>query len=66
MSHMSCPRCGLRVRLRAAFLAVEHCPRCLARSRKAVAMLAPETRAWSEQTTGTAAGFPPGQNRAAA
>ena len=26
-----CPRCGLSIRTRAPWLAIEHCPRCLAR-----------------------------------
>jgi len=30
---LRCPRCGLSIRPRARWLAVEHCPRCLARAR---------------------------------
>jgi len=39
-SHLNCPRCGLSIRVRAGWLAVEHCPRCLGRSRIAVQMFA--------------------------
>ena len=33
---LNCPRCGLSIRVRAPWLAVEHCPRCLARARTPV------------------------------
>jgi Zn-finger nucleic acid-binding protein len=33
---LNCPRCGLSIRPRASWLAIEYCPRCLARSRLAV------------------------------
>jgi hypothetical protein len=32
MSHLSCERCGLQIKIRAAFLRIDNCPRCLARS----------------------------------
>jgi hypothetical protein len=32
MSHLSCKRCGLQIKIRAAFLRIDNCPRCLARS----------------------------------
>jgi len=32
MSYLNCPRCGLSIRLRAPYLALERCPRCLARA----------------------------------
>jgi Zn-finger nucleic acid-binding protein len=38
MSYMNCPSCGLSIRLRASYLAIERCPRCLARRKVAVAM----------------------------
>ena len=38
MLFMTCPRCGLKIRLRAAFLALERCPRCLARRGAVVPM----------------------------
>jgi hypothetical protein len=38
MSYMNCPCCGLSIRLRASYLAVERCPRCLARRKVAVRM----------------------------
>jgi hypothetical protein len=38
MSYMTCPRCGLSVRLRASFLVLERCPRCVARARMLVPM----------------------------
>lgn len=31
-SVLNCPRCGLRITLRAHWLAIRYCPRCLARS----------------------------------
>lgn len=33
---LNCPRCGLSIRARARWLAIEYCPRCLARNRVAV------------------------------
>lgn len=30
---LNCPRCGLSIRPRRPWLAIEHCPRCLARAR---------------------------------
>ena len=36
--HMSCPRCGLVVPLRAAFLRLSRCPRCMATARISVPM----------------------------
>lgn len=50
MSHLNCPHCGLTVRLRASFLALEHCPRCLARRGIAVEMLASGRRIWPPLT----------------
>lgn len=38
MSYMNCPRCGLSVRLRAAYLTLERCPRCLAKAGVSVPM----------------------------
>lgn len=32
MAVLSCGRCGLQIRIQAAFLRIENCPRCLARS----------------------------------
>ena len=34
----NCPRCGLSIRPKARWMAVEHCPRCVARARVAVKM----------------------------
>jgi hypothetical protein len=56
MSYVSCPRCGLTVRLRAAFLALDHCPRCLARPGIAVEMLTSERRIWPRPTGSAQAG----------
>ena len=36
--HMSCPRCGLVVPVRASFLRLRRCPRCLATARISVPM----------------------------
>ncbi len=36
MTYLSCPRCGLAVRVRAPYLTMEHCPRCLARHRRVI------------------------------
>lgn len=33
MPNLYCPRCGLRIKVRAAFLLMENCPRCLGRRR---------------------------------
>ena len=30
---VNCPRCGLSIRPKASWLAVEYCPRCMARAR---------------------------------
>jgi hypothetical protein len=38
MSYMTCPRCGLTVRIRTPYLALERCPRCIARARALVGM----------------------------
>jgi hypothetical protein len=35
-SFLNCPRCGLSIRARARWKAIEHCPRCLAGARVAV------------------------------
>ena len=35
---LNCPRCGLSIRPKARWLAIEHCPRCLAHARVAVKM----------------------------
>ena len=32
-SFLNCPRCGLSIRPKVSWLAVEHCPRCIARAR---------------------------------
>ncbi|HEY5428298.1 MAG TPA: STAS domain-containing protein [Solirubrobacteraceae bacterium] len=40
--HMSCPRCGLTVPLRASFLRLSRCPRCLATARVSVPMFVSE------------------------
>ena len=37
---LHCPRCGLSIRPRVRWLAVEHCPRCLARARLPVRLIA--------------------------
>jgi anti-anti-sigma factor len=44
MAYMSCPRCGLTVRLRAAFLTLERCPRCLAKAGISIPMQITESR----------------------
>lgn len=38
MPYMSCPRCGLSIRLRAAFLTLDSCPRCIAKAGISVPM----------------------------
>ncbi len=38
MAYMNCPCCGLSIRLRASYLAMERCPRCLVRRKAVVAM----------------------------
>lgn len=37
---LRCPRCGLGIRPRVSWLAIEHCPRCLARARTPVKLVA--------------------------
>ena len=37
-AYATCPRCGLRVRVRWSTLTLEHCPRCVARFRRLVQM----------------------------
>ena len=39
MAYLSCGRCGLEIRIQAAYLLIHNCPRCLARS----AIVAPMT-----------------------
>jgi hypothetical protein len=34
--HLNCPRCGLTITPRMAWLTIEHCPRCMARAGRAV------------------------------
>jgi len=36
---LSCPRCGLTIRPKVHWLAIEHCPRCLAHARVAVTLI---------------------------
>lgn len=42
MAFVNCPRCGLSIRLRAAYLAPERCPRCLVRRAENIAMYVSE------------------------
>ncbi|MEA2153925.1 MAG: hypothetical protein QOE11_65 [Solirubrobacteraceae bacterium] len=44
MAYLNCGRCGLEIKIRAAFLRLENCPRCLARS-AVVSPLVPSTEA---------------------
>jgi hypothetical protein len=39
-SFLRCPRCGLGIRPRVSWLAIEHCPRCVAQARIAVRLVA--------------------------
>ena len=55
VSFMNCPRCGLSIRLRASYLALERCPRCLARRGEVNALYI------SEQPGGPPMGSPPPQ-----
>lgn len=32
MAYLNCGRCGLEIKIQAAFLRLENCPRCLARA----------------------------------
>ena len=32
MSYLNCGRCGLQIKIQAAYLRIENCPRCLARN----------------------------------
>ena len=44
MPYMNCPRCGLSIRIRAAYLTVDWCPRCLARAGTAIPMQSSDQR----------------------
>lgn len=44
MSYMSCPRCGLNIRIRASFLLPDCCPRCIVRAHAVVPMVRPGDR----------------------
>ncbi len=57
MSYLNCPSCGLSVRLRADYLALEHCPRCLARRRVASVMYVSERPGVAEPTATPAVGW---------
>ena len=39
MAYLNCGRCGLEIKIQAAYLRIDNCPRCLARS----AIVAPLT-----------------------
>ena len=52
--YLNCPACGLTIRLRAEWLAIERCPRCLARRRVAVNLFAstlPADQLYGERET---------------
>lgn len=38
MAYLNCGRCGLRIRIQAAYLKMDNCPRCLARNATVVPM----------------------------
>jgi hypothetical protein len=53
MRYMNCPRCGLAVRLRFAYLTLERCPRCLAQDCVPMSMYisnGPRTRPTTERS----------------
>ena len=54
LAHLNCPRCGLTIRPRVGWLAIEHCPRCLARRRVAVPLFASTLPAAELYATGAA------------
>lgn len=51
MPYMTCPRCGLSVRLRAAYLTLERCPRCIAKRGVSMPMMISEDRRTSGSGT---------------
>ena len=38
MSYLNCARCGLEIKIQAAYMQIANCPRCLARSATAIPM----------------------------
>jgi hypothetical protein len=54
MLFLNCPRCGLTITPRAAWLSVRHCPRCLARSRTAVELFSSRLPAKALYASGAA------------
>jgi hypothetical protein len=51
---LNCPRCGLTITPRAAWLVVRHCPRCLARSHTAVELFSSRLPAKALYASGSA------------
>jgi hypothetical protein len=51
---LNCPRCGLTITPRAAWLVVRHCPRCLARSHTAVELVSSRLPAKALYASGSA------------
>ena len=61
--YLNCPRCGLSVRSKANWLAVEHCPRCIARRGALVRLFAstlPADVLYAEDTRPDPDGLEPG------
>jgi len=54
---LNCPRCGLSIKPRARWLAIEHCPRCLARARVPVTLFASPLRTAELYPDGMAPGL---------
>ncbi len=44
MQYMTCPRCGLSVRLRASYLTLDRCPRCIAKRGVSIPMVISDER----------------------
>lgn len=64
--YFHCPRCGLSIEPRSAWLSIEYCPRCLARARIPVRMCTSPLRAedlYHEQTRPCAVGSSSGRER---
>lgn len=49
MSYLHCARCGLRVKIQAAFLSIQNCPRCLARTATVTPLVLSPVAGWGSR-----------------
>ncbi len=50
---LRCPRCGLRIKVKAAFLLMENCPRCLGRRRIVAPLVLTPPTSWDAPSAAT-------------